>query len=106
HGTASADAARADRAGRLGCASRGVAAQSVNRPVHGRRVHAHSSLSRAPPFHGRSHSCTSPLIVFSRTWPAPSPRVPSSRLPGPYLLARAGLALKQSVISPLKLETS
>src|SRR5262249_28033422 len=49
----------------------------------------------------RSHSCISPLILFRRTRAAPSPP-----FAGPYGLARSGSALKQSLISPLKLDTS
>src|SRR5258707_8428444 len=55
--------------------------------------------------HLRSHSCTSPLMVFRCMCPAPSPRVPCSVRPGMWPRSLA-VALKQLEMSPLKVEIS
>ena len=62
--------------------------------------------SGAPVRQLRSHNWMSPLMVFRCMCPVPSPRVPCSLLPGVYLPLRSALTSKQSLMSPLKLETS
>jgi len=54
----------------------------------------------------RSHREMSPLMVFRRTWPAPSAREPLSLEPGAYSLSRCALTPKQLLISPEKVVIS